>query len=292
MRYNPPPGWPPPPPGFTPKPGWQPDPSWGPPPPGWQLWVDDDEPAAQDWATQAAPAPPTAAWAGPQAMPPPPGGDQGWAAEPTSGGRRRAPGSGTSGWAVASFILGILAVIPLSVIFGFVGLNRIKRLGQGGKPLAIAGLVLSGVWIVIIVLVSTLSGNATRQSSTGQITHRGNLDVFSLTTGDCFDNPTDTSDIENVTAIPCTQAHDSQVFAKFDLSGADSSYPSQASLNKQADAGCNSRTASIDKTKVSDAMQIRVLFPEEDAWNDGQRTVSCLIVNPKKTLTTSLLTSG
>jgi hypothetical protein len=40
-RFNPPPGWPPPPPGFVPAPGWQPDPSWPPAPPGWQFWVDD-----------------------------------------------------------------------------------------------------------------------------------------------------------------------------------------------------------------------------------------------------------
>lgn len=41
MRFNPPPNWPPPPPGFAPDGNWAPDPSWPPPPPGWQLWVDD-----------------------------------------------------------------------------------------------------------------------------------------------------------------------------------------------------------------------------------------------------------
>jgi hypothetical protein len=41
MRFNPPPNWPPSPPGWTPPPGWQPDPSWPPPPPGWQLWVSE-----------------------------------------------------------------------------------------------------------------------------------------------------------------------------------------------------------------------------------------------------------
>jgi hypothetical protein len=41
MRFNPPPNWPPTPPGWTPPPGWQPDPSWPPPPPGWQLWVSE-----------------------------------------------------------------------------------------------------------------------------------------------------------------------------------------------------------------------------------------------------------
>lgn len=39
MRFNPPPNWPPVPPGWTPPAGWQPDPSWPPPPPGWPLWV-------------------------------------------------------------------------------------------------------------------------------------------------------------------------------------------------------------------------------------------------------------
>lgn len=41
MRFNPPPNWPPAPPGWTPPPDWRPDPNWGPPPPGWQLWVQD-----------------------------------------------------------------------------------------------------------------------------------------------------------------------------------------------------------------------------------------------------------
>lgn len=41
MRYNPPPNWPAPPPGWTPQPGWEPNPAWGPEPPGWPLWVDE-----------------------------------------------------------------------------------------------------------------------------------------------------------------------------------------------------------------------------------------------------------
>lgn len=49
LRFNPPPGWPPAPPGFTPQPGWQPDPAWPPPPPGWQLWVPGE--SADDPAT-------------------------------------------------------------------------------------------------------------------------------------------------------------------------------------------------------------------------------------------------
>ncbi|NMN98652.1 YncE family protein [Nocardiaceae bacterium YC2-7] len=43
MRYNPPPNWPAPPPGWQPDQNWQPDRSWPPAPPGWQLWVDDEQ---------------------------------------------------------------------------------------------------------------------------------------------------------------------------------------------------------------------------------------------------------
>ena len=43
-RLNPPPGWPPVPPGWVPPPGWQPDPSWPDPPHGWDLWIEDTAP--------------------------------------------------------------------------------------------------------------------------------------------------------------------------------------------------------------------------------------------------------
>lgn len=43
--FNPPPGWPKPPPmGWTPPNGWKPDPAWPAPPPGWQLWIPDGTP--------------------------------------------------------------------------------------------------------------------------------------------------------------------------------------------------------------------------------------------------------
>jgi hypothetical protein len=40
-RFNPPPGWPPAPAGWTPHDGWEPDPSWPSMPPGWPLWLPD-----------------------------------------------------------------------------------------------------------------------------------------------------------------------------------------------------------------------------------------------------------
>lgn len=39
--FNPPPGWPKPPKGWTPPKGWKPDPNWPAMPDGWELWVSD-----------------------------------------------------------------------------------------------------------------------------------------------------------------------------------------------------------------------------------------------------------
>jgi hypothetical protein len=39
MRFNPAPGWPEPPAGWSPPPGWKPDPAWPSAPPAWRFWV-------------------------------------------------------------------------------------------------------------------------------------------------------------------------------------------------------------------------------------------------------------
>jgi len=289
LRFNPPPGWPPVPEGFTPQPGWQPDPSWPPPPPGWQLWISDDQPPADpSQATSPSqqgtpPLPASSSWGGQYGSPGTPYGVAG-----------RAPGTGpTSGWAIASFVLGLMSVVVLSVIFSFVALRRIKRLGQRGRGLAIAGLALSGFWVVVLVaaIVAVNTGKATRSAATGVITHRGHINAFSLRVGDCFDNPAGAKRVNTVTAIPCDQPHNAQIYAKFKLTGSDFSYPGAATVERRARSGCNARIGTVNKSMTTSAMTTRILLPEETAWVAGQRTVSCMVVNPTATLTTSLLNS-
>ena len=279
LRFNPPPGWPPAPEGFTPQPGWQPDPSWPQPPVGWQLWVNDDQPLAD--SSQAI------NQNTPYGIPGLPYGAPGGVAGQPPGTRP------TSGWAIASFVLGLLSVVVLSAIFAFIALRKIKRLGQRGRGLAVAGLVLSGFWVVVLVaaIIAANVGKATRSSTTGVITHRGHMNAFSLRVGDCFDNPTGAHTVNTVTAIPCDQPHNAQIYAKFKLTGSDLSYPGAAVVALRARSGCNARIGSVDKAITTGAMTMRILLPEETSWIAGHRTVSCMVVNPTPTLTTSLLNS-
>lgn len=200
---------------------------------------------------------------------------------------------GTSAWAVASLVLGLIGGIVLGAIFGFIALSRIKRLGQKGRGLAIAGIVLSACWtgLLIIGIAAANLGQATRSPTTGKITHTGSLNVFSLSVGDCFNNPPGASSVTDVTAIPCTQPHNAQIFAKFKLTGSDFSYPGTAAVKSQATVACDRRIGSVDKSKTTSAMTVRLLFPLQGAWIDGQRTVSCMIVNPQANITQSLLNS-
>jgi Domain of unknown function (DUF4190) len=292
LRFNPPPGWPPPPPGFTPAPGWQPDPSWPPQPAGWQLWVEDT-------ATPSAAGYPPAGAAGYAPSGPP---DAQLPAYPPYGAGALPPGMpgpgapkpGTNGFAIASLIFGVLGGVILSPVFGLVALSQIRRRPQAGRGLAVTGLVLSGLWIAVIGtgVVIALATSAQR-SATGRITGGGSLSIFDLKAGDCFQNPSATAqaDITDVTAVPCTTAHDAQAFATFSAAG--TTYPRAAALREQATTGCRSRAArDLIHSKITSTMSLHFLYPGEKSWSDAQYQITCLVVDSSRDMTSSLVAPG
>jgi hypothetical protein len=302
--------------------GWRPNPAWPPPPAGWQLYVSDDfAPAdvapgafgtrdnpfatgnpARTWAPagqgpaahiQASQPPPVQAYPGSPDYPGGPGYPDGPGYPRHSGGHRSAPDRGTSGFAIASFILGIFGMVLFSVGFGIAALVRIRDRPQRGKGLAITGLVLSGVWILgvgALIAFAHSYGQPHRSASTGQISAKGTVSIFSLRPGDCFQNPTSDATllgVAYVTADPCTTAHNAQIFADFSATGTD--YPGDAALERQANIGCPARVAgTLDKSKITSAMSLHFLYPQQ-SWADGHRTITCVIVNPTSDLTSSLM---
>ena len=72
------------------------------------------------------------------------------------------PQSGTNGMAIAAMVCGIcgfLCLIPglVGIVLGIVSLPQIKRSGQGGRGMAIAGIVMGTLWIVALILVIVFS---------------------------------------------------------------------------------------------------------------------------------------
>ena len=68
----------------------------------------------------------------------------------------------TNGFAIAGFVLSFFVAI-LGIIFSAIALKQISDRGEGGKGLAIAGLVLSIVWICV-ALVLLMAGACTLSS--------------------------------------------------------------------------------------------------------------------------------
>jgi len=206
-----------------------------------------------------------------------------------------------SGLAIASFVLGLLGgfllTAALSVILGIAALAEIRRTGKRGKGLGIAGITLACVWVVAIiglfVIGATTGGNSpgagtSSSGSPGHASHPASVSVFSLPVGTCFDNPAgNTLGINSVTAIACTKAHNAQVFAAFDTSG--SSFPGTAALERRANSGCSSRiTGNVDQSEITKTMSLHFIFPQQLAWDSGQRRISCLIVDSQN-MTSSVL---
>lgn len=105
--------------------------------------------------------------------PPPPPSSGGYAPPPPG-----APGyppvnasPGTNGMAIASLVCSLVgwvcAIGPvLGIIFGFIGLNQIKKSGQGGRGLALAGIivgivaiVLGILWAIFVVIIGVAEQN-------------------------------------------------------------------------------------------------------------------------------------
>jgi Domain of unknown function (DUF4190) len=72
------------------------------------------------------------------------------------------PAASTNGMAIAAMVLGILWVYwigsILALIFGYVARDQIKRTGQQGDGMAIAGIVLGWVGVGILAAILLIAG--------------------------------------------------------------------------------------------------------------------------------------
>jgi hypothetical protein len=242
---------------------------------------------------------------------------------------RPSPSSGQpNGFAIAAFVLGVIGGTILSCVLAVIALRQIRETGQRGRWLAIAGIGFSAFWAVVLFVIlfvynpgspanpaaSAGSGSSPGSSSSsgpspsagqggsspaaggsqsGAVTHPQNANVFALSADECFQNPPTSQavlGITSVTAVPCTTPHNAQVFAQFAATATGTSYPGTAAIKHQADKGCHARlTGRVVSSKITNTMTLRFLFPLASSWGTGHRTISCLIVDAKPDLKSSLL---
>jgi hypothetical protein len=189
------------------------------------------------------------------------------------------PAARTNGFAIAALVLGIIGGILLSIIFGIVALVQIKRRGDNGKGLAVAGLIISGAWIVLIALVITGAAlTSAHRDETGTVTRGGSVSITSLHEGDCVDGVADGTIVTRLKALPCVEPHDAEVIVQFDLPAG--VWPGREAAGDAASDACDQRlNRLLADSPMIDRLNSFVLYPPNaSAWSDS-RTVDCMVVD-------------
>ena len=235
-------------------------------------------PAPYPAQTYPAQAYPPSGYAAPGSTPPPPPGYA--PVQPYGYGYPQPPQQppSTDGFAIAALVFGIIGGILFAVIFGFVALSRIKK-SEGrktGRGLAIAALVLSGVWILVFVGLGIAAGlsEASRDPVTGSVVDGGRVSAADVGVGDCLADVPGEGDVKSVQVVPCTEAHHGEAFATFTLPPG--SYPGEDVVTTEAEDGCSNRVPEDLDEKVADQLSLFYLYPKKSNWVLGDRTVTCI----------------
>jgi hypothetical protein len=194
----------------------------------------------------------------------------------------------TNGMAIASLVFGVLGGVLLAVVFGLVALSQIRRRGGRGRGMAIAGLVLSACWTVVIALVVVAALTAApNRDEAGAVTDPGQAHVQSLQVGDCIDGLADQTVVSAITFRPCAEPHQAEVFAQFELPTGP--WPGPEAVVQLAEDGCGQRVPDLTGHPQLATLGMFTLTPVENAWAMDQ-TVTCLVLDTTGlTLTGSVL---
>jgi Septum formation len=173
--------------------------------------------------------------------------------------------------------------------------------------MAIAGIVLSALWtvgllllIILAVASSTPSGPVTpttfpTASPTAEPTTEPPvttapstaISATELQVGDCLNDLTNSTDVSSLPSVDCTQPHQGEVFAVFDLPPGP--YPGADGVDDLVSKGCNARLAEYSPGAPSDdAVGLFSVYPLEQNWERGDREVVCIAKATSGTTTGSI----
>jgi hypothetical protein len=145
-----------------------------------------------------------------------------------------------SRWAIATFLLGLVSLIPLSLLSGIVALIKTRGGKEPGRGLAVAGIVICLLWGAIwtyrfwprdALITGTLQSDRV---------------------GTCF-----RGDVNS--PVSCQKPHSDEIFAMLSLSRFPDSDPEQKQIENRCKAELRKYSASADRDP---SIQV-------DAWSPG-----------------------
>ncbi|GAA4902419.1 DUF4190 domain-containing protein [Streptomyces coeruleoprunus] len=217
-------------------------------------------------------------------MPPPPGAVH--------------PSANTNGLAIASLVTGLVCLVPpLGLILGAFALGRIKKKGERGKGLAVAGMILSLISTLLVATGIATGAFSKALDGVREVKEEvaSSSSAFALRKGDCFNTPNgvqNEEEVERVKSVKCAQPHDAEVTGSFKLTG--DTWPGVPEIEKIAEERCFAmgEAYAMDAWAVPDNAWTFYYHPTKESWSTiKDRTVTCAFVAEKGKLTTGSLRS-
>ncbi|GEL95331.1 DUF4190 domain-containing protein [Cellulomonas composti] len=190
----------------------------------------------------------------------------GWAPAP--------PRPRTDGLAIAALVTALVGLGLVAVGLGVAALVRIRRRGTAGRGLAIAGVVIGALEMVVaiaLVVTVVLTWQQTRPLA-GDVDHEQTVHARQLVAGTCLRELPPDGTVDEVTAVPCAQAHEAEVVSVYDFDAA-AVWPGQA----QADARV-ARSCELSDDEQAAGARIVTWAPTQQGWSRGDRSGLCLVV--------------
>lgn len=142
--------------------------------------------------------------------------------------------------------------------------------------------------VALVFFAAACGSDQTTRAADGEIVEGGDLGVFAVKEGDCVNVP-DGEELSEFEGVACTEPHDAQVSALFDLTEA--AFPGQASATELGNEGCMERFEPFMGVAYEDsAYYFYPVTPTQQSWDQvDDREVICLIVSGDNSkLTTDL----
>jgi hypothetical protein len=147
------------------------------------------------------------------------------------------------------------------------------------------------IWgIIAVVVVGAGYVFSAKRGDSGEVTGAGNLDIFDVRAGDCFDldreggAPNEVFEVDAVRAIPCAEAHTYEAYfvgeyPSGEITSADE--PEYTAWEEEQCLGSFETYVGIDFD--SSVLWISAVVPTTESWEAGDHTLICYLYHEGET---------
>lgn len=116
-----------------------------------------------------------------------------------------------------------------------------------------------------------------RRGRDGTIIGEGNIDAFNMQLGDCFNDESDSDEVTSLPGVPCSEPHDNEVFAIFDLMF--SEFPGQDKVSDLAFDKCLGYFQNfVGRDYESSSLDVFPITPTLSSWQqNNDKEVVCAL---------------